>query len=77
VRGASIEAHDHGPLPLQRDRVLVRRRLAGALADPNAVTPVAHIFTAEQLAWFETADALPRYERTRRDARPVRHGPRS
>ena len=40
--------------------------LAGALADPGAVQPQAHVFVAEQLPWFDTADKLPRYQQTRR-----------
>lgn len=48
----------------------------GALDDPAAVAPTYHVHTAEQLPWFETADALPRYERGKSNAAPVRHGPR-
>jgi hypothetical protein len=48
----------------------------GALRNPAAVEPTFHVHVAEQLPWFETADLLPRYERTQRGARPVRHGPR-
>ena len=40
--------------------------LACALADPAAVHPEAHIFVAERLPWFDTADQLPRYQQTRR-----------
>ena len=40
--------------------------LACALADPAAVQPEAHIFVAERLPWFDTADQLPRYQQTRR-----------
>jgi len=35
-----------------------------------------HVLVAERLAWFETADALPRYERGRAAGPPIRHGPR-
>ena len=49
---------------------------AVALADPSAVTASAHVFAAEQLPWFESADALPRYAATRRGAQPLHHGPR-
>ncbi len=35
-----------------------------------------HVHVAERLAWFETADALPRYERGRAAGPPIRHGPR-
>jgi hypothetical protein len=51
--------------------------LAGALDDPNQARPTAHLFTEEQLAWFESADELPRYAKTRRDGPALRHGPRS
>lgn len=50
--------------------------LAGALEDPGGVKPSAHIVVAQQLPWFDCADALPRYEKWRRNAQPVRHGPR-
>jgi hypothetical protein len=50
--------------------------LAGALDDPNEARPTAHVFSEEQLAWFETADQLPRYAKTRRQGAALRHGPR-
>ena len=36
------------------------------LDDPAAIVPTYHIWTATRIAWFETADDLPRY----RDAGP-------
>jgi hypothetical protein len=48
----------------------------GTLDDPAAAVPTCHVHVAEQLPWFETVDTLPRYERGRRGATPVRHGPR-
>jgi hypothetical protein len=48
----------------------------GTLEDPAAAQPTCHVHVAEQLPWFEMVDALPRYERGRRGATPVRHGPR-
>ena len=51
--------------------------LAGALDEPNLARPTAHVFTEEQLAWFESADRLPRYAKTRRDGPALRHGPRT
>jgi hypothetical protein len=51
--------------------------LAVALEDPSGLKPQAHIFTVDQLAWFDAADDLPRYLHTRRDAQPTRHGPRN
>ena len=35
------------------------------LDDPNAVPPEFHIFHGSKIAWFETADDLPRHERSR------------
>ncbi len=39
------------------------------LDDPAAVAPGFHIFYASKIAWFETADALPRHDRFRPDTR--------
>jgi hypothetical protein len=39
------------------------------LDDPDAVAPGFHIFRASKVAWFETADALPRHARFRPDTR--------
>ena len=39
------------------------------LDDPDAVGPQFHIFHASRIAWFETADDLPRHERFRPDTR--------
>ncbi len=41
------------------------------LDDPDAVQPGFHIFYASKIAWFETADDLPKYEA----ARPKRAEP--
>lgn len=49
--------------------------LAGTLVDQSNVRPSAHIFVEEEVLWFDAADALPRYLRTR-STQPVRHGPR-
>jgi len=62
--------YEHEQLP---DEIHV---LAGALSEPGAARPQAHIFVADQLPWFDCADELPRYEQTRKDAKPIRHGPR-
>ncbi|HEV3185713.1 MAG TPA: GFA family protein [Xanthobacteraceae bacterium] len=48
----------------------------GTLDDPTAAQPTCHVHTAAQLPWLETTDPLPRYERGRRGATPVRYGPR-
>ena len=47
-----------------------------SLDEPSAVVPTYHVHVAEQLAWFETADTLPRYARGKSAGEPVRHGPR-
>ena len=39
------------------------------LDDPDAVPPGFHIFHASKVAWFETADNLPRHDRFRPDTR--------
>lgn|SRR6185437_626882 len=39
------------------------------LDNPAAVAPGFHIFRASRVAWFETADDLPRHERFRPDTR--------
>ena len=36
---------------------------SGTLDDPDAIPPGAHIQYAEHLAWTETLDQLPKYER--------------
>jgi hypothetical protein len=50
---------------------------AGSFDDPAAVASTSHVHVAEQLPWFEMVDDLPRYERGRRGATPVRYGPRA
>jgi hypothetical protein len=39
------------------------------LDDPDVVAPGFRIFRASRIAWFETADDLPRHERFRPDTR--------
>ena len=41
----------------------------GSLDHPDAVAPGFHIFHASKVAWFETADELPRHDRFRPDTR--------
>ena len=48
----------------------------GTLDDPASVAPEYHVHVAEQLPWFEAHDALPRYERGKKDNAPLRVGPR-
>jgi hypothetical protein len=40
-----------------------------SLDDPDPVAPGFHIFHASKVAWFETADDLPRHDRFRPDTR--------
>ena len=52
---------------------------AASLSDASVVTPTRHVFTREQLPWFEVHDTLPRYATTMRSGDPpirngVRHG---
>jgi hypothetical protein len=37
-----------------------------SLDDPEAVQPSYHIWTMSRIAWFDTADDLPRYRENRR-----------
>jgi len=39
-------------------------------------TRTRRMSAGEQLPWFDTADDLPRYDTTLRDAQPIRRGPR-
>ena len=49
----------------------------GTLADPNALVPRGHVHCGEQLAWFDVADDLPRYETIGgKGVAPMRRGPR-
>lgn len=34
----------------------------GSLDDPESIEPRYHIFTRSRIAWFDTADQLPRHE---------------
>jgi hypothetical protein len=40
----------------------------GSLDDPASVRPTHHVFTESRIAWFETADDLPRYAGSSRAA---------
>jgi hypothetical protein len=48
-----------------------------SLDDPAAVAPRAHVYSTEQLPWFEILDDLPRYAGSLRDRELLRQGPRS
>ena len=50
---------------------------AASLSDPSTAMPTRHVFTREQLPWFEAHDDLPRYATTMRSGDPpVGYGPR-
>jgi hypothetical protein len=42
--------------------------MLASLDNPEAVRPGYHIWTSSQISWFETADDLPRYPKSRRAA---------
>jgi hypothetical protein len=49
----------------------------GTLANPEQWPPTGHAHVAEQVAWFEINDHLPRYAETAgKGAKPVRKGPK-
>jgi hypothetical protein len=65
------------PIAYEADRIPNEIHLYhGTLADPGSVPPTAHLYVAEQLAWFEVLDELPRYAEGMRGASPISHGPR-
>jgi len=41
----------------------------GSLDDPNAVAPADHTYEAQRVRWLHLADSLPRYPRTRDQAK--------
>lgn len=47
----------------------------GCFDAPDGCRPDAHVFHGERLAWFDTADHLPRYREGRFGAEPYRHRP--
>ena len=58
----------------QRGQSLIEFHI-GTLDDANALPPSVHVFHGERLAWFDTADRLPRYETNRHGKQPYRHAP--
>lgn len=61
------------PLSYEAERIADEIHLyAVSLDNPDDVRPERHVFVAEQLSWFETADNLPRYEATSRgNVKPI------
>ena len=58
------------PLAMQVDHQPETTDFSVATLDhPDAVAPGFHIFEGEKIAWFETADSLPRHEKFRPDTR--------
>ncbi len=49
---------------------------AATFDDPEALAPRGHVHTGEQLSWFETADALPRFDRAGGGNKPTHFGPK-
>lgn len=47
----------------------------GALNDPDGFPATFHVYCAEQVAWLEIHDDLPRFSGTAVDAKPVTIGP--
>lgn len=66
------------PLAYSADRFPGEVHLhVGTLADPNRVAPRMHVFAGEQLAWFEIADDLRRFDQLGgKGVAPLRVGPR-
>ncbi len=65
------------PIAYEADRIPHEVHLYhGTLTDPDALPPTAHVHVAEQLAWFEVLDQLPRYAEGMRGVDPIGHGPR-
>ena len=66
------------PLTYEAERIPGEIHIyAASLADPTQASPSLHVHVAEQLPWFDMADALPRYATTGRGgAAPIRSGPR-
>lgn len=67
------------PLTYESERIPDEVHIyAASLDDPTHLAPTRHVFTNEQLPWFEVDDGLPRYATTSRGgAVPVRTGPRT
>ena len=64
------------PMTYTSDRNTQVDIYAGTLDDPATIAPTFHACVAEQLPWFEIADALPRFAQGSIGQQPVRHGPR-
>ncbi len=45
------------------------------LDDPGAFVPQNHLFYEERIAWFDVADALPRYAAIDLEGAPSGRGP--
>ena len=66
------------PMTYENDQLADEVHLyAASLADPSNIEVSRHVFTEEQLDWFEVHDDLPRYATTSQGgAKPLRHGPK-
>lgn len=65
--GAQICYRDQGPL----ESVETVEINSGCLDDPSLAPPRHHIYHADRIAWFETADALPRHPGPKPESEPV------
>ncbi len=66
------------PLTYENDQLVDEVHLyAASLTDPSNIKVSRHVFTEEQLDWFEIHDDLPRYATTSQGgAKPIRNGPK-
>ena len=47
----------------------------GLFDDPNSFPPTGHVYYAERVSWFDSADSLPRFAGNDRSSTPVSFGP--
>jgi len=66
------------PLTYENDQLADEVHLyAASLTDSSNLKVSRHVFTEEQLDWFEISDDLPRYAKTSQGGtKPIRYGPK-
>ena len=57
------------------ERGMIVEFYISTLDDPNAFTPTNHLWYSDRIAWFDVADALPRYHEFDSTSDIDRHGP--
>ena len=62
--GAQICYRDQGPAQTVEINL-------GCLDEPASCPPKTHIYDADRIPWFETADGLPRYAGPKPETEPV------